>query len=313
MVVRQDPWGDSPCSACSACSGTPCCRNLPLDARFLENQGDFINLLLLSCYDGLYPAMKDSGEWAVYLGRSCSHLGAEGKCLIHKSTGQSLICKSYDAHKCWYTDAFSTERFSTLIPFDTDMMIWLERRYDLIRNRFSFRLDWQDLCDASFEYRRNTLEINPLFVEPWTSTRLSFKKSKSEHFLFLPPYKRPENINHYELLTFRLGFPGVYLGVSDTCWAFTIKTSLNQSRLDMVRREYYPAIGHADGCYSFNSLMKEHPPFSETGEQWIILKQADLGILKALTVFDSTGRVKRWPSSREILDAVSSKSPDRAA
>ncbi len=310
LLIRQEPWKDSPCSVCS---GTPCCKNLPLAAMPLGGQSNFADLVLSSCYDGIYPALKKTGEWTIYLGRNCRHLGEDGKCSIHGSSYQSLVCKSYDAHKCWYTEAFSTEEYSTFVPFDTGMMIWFEQRYGLIKNRFEPEYSWREFCDSAFEYRRNTVKLNSESVEPLLSDRLSFRKSKSDQFLFFPPYKLPENRNHFELLSFRLGFPGICLAVSENCWAFAVKTVLNESRLSMIRREYYPAIGHSDGCYSFQSLVRECRPFSGIGEQWIILRQADLDILKGLTVFDSTGRVRKRPSSRELLDALKSKVPDRAA
>ncbi len=231
-----------------------------MSAVYLEKQKDFIDLILSSCYNGIYPALKPSGEWTIYLGRDCSNLGADGKCEIHKSSYQSLICKSYDAHKCWYTGAFNTEKFSSLVRFDTGMLVWFEKRYGLIQNRFTADFDWQEFCDAAYEYSLNPAIPTPDLFEPVQGSRLPFKKSRNEQHLFFPPYKRPENMNHLELISFRLGFPGVYLAVSDSCWAYTVKTSLNESKLNDVRREYYPAIAHKDGCFSFDSMMKQHHP-----------------------------------------------------
>ncbi len=86
-----------------------------------------------------------------------------------------------------------------------------------------------------------------------------------------------------------------------------IRTDLNQARLNLIRQEYYPAIEHKDGKYSFDSIIKEYSPFSETGEQWIILQRSDLKILMDLTIFDAAGRVKKIPASSDILNALKSK------
>jgi Fe-S-cluster containining protein len=311
LKVRQDLWHESPCSSCSR---TPCCRNLPLAPLRINQQRDFINLILTSCYDGIFPALKKSGEWTVYLERDCRFLNkTEGKCSIHKAAHQSMVCKSYDAHSCWYIDAFDCQNFSTMIPFNTEKMIWFEKEYKQIESRFDVDIDWNEICSAAYKFGGGPADAAPRVFDPWTSLKLSFKKSRSEEFLFFPPYKRPESRSHFELLSFRLGFPGIYLAVTDTCWAFMVKTNLNQSRMNLIRKEYYPAIEHKDGAYSFDRMMKEHNPFSETGEQWIILQRSQLETLKNLTVFDSLGRVRRLPSCSDLLNAFKSRSPDRAA
>ena len=311
LVIRQEKWHESPCSACP---DAPCCGNLPLAPLTLNRQSDFISLILASCYEGIYPALKRSGGWTVYLGRNCSYLDRlEGKCSIHKAPDQSLICKSYNAHGCWYIDAFSREKFSTMIPFNTDMLIWFEKRYNLIGSGFNAEMDWEELCLVAYDYRREARDLNTPGPEPWKGYTLPFKKSKADSFLFFPPYRRPDKLNHFELISFRLGFPGVCLAITDTCWAYMVRTGLNRPRLDMVRDNYYPAIGHRDTLYSFESVMKEHSPFSEAGEQWIILQRSGLELLKAMTVFDSAGRVRRLPGAAEILDILKTIKPDRAA
>jgi hypothetical protein len=92
-----------------------------------------------------------------------------------------------------------------------------------------------------------------------------------------------------------------------------IRTDLNQARLNLIRQDYYPSIEHKDGKYSFDHVMNKYSPFSETGEQWIILQRSDLKILMDLTIFDVAGRVKKIPLSSDILNALKSKNPNQAA
>lgn len=309
--IRQDLWDDSPCSHCSEIY---CCENLPLAPLRLNSQSDFINLILSSSYNGVFPVLKSTGDWNFYLKRDCRYLGkADGRCKIHNSSHQSLICKSYDAHTCWYVEAFSTKRFTTMIRFNTEMIIWFEKKYKLIEKKFNGDIDWEELCTAAYEYRQNMIDINLDRYTPYESFKLSFKKSRADQFLFLPPYKRPENRNHFELLSFRLGFPGVYLAITDTCWAFMITTEQNKAGLNLIRQNYYPAIEHKDGLYSFDRVFSDHTPFSEAGEQWVILRRSDLKVLKELTIFDANGTVKRIPKSSEILNAIKPKNPNLAA
>ncbi|MBI9099675.1 MAG: hypothetical protein JEY91_14445 [Spirochaetaceae bacterium] len=311
LEIRQDLWVDTPCSQCPE---TYCCGNLPLTPLRLNRHSDFINLILSSCYNGVFPVLKKTGEWTFYLERDCRYLGkGEGLCTIHQESHQSVICKSYNAHTCWYVEAFSTERYTTMIRFNTEMIIWYEKRYKLIEKNFNSEIDWNELCNRAYDYRQNMIDINPESFKPFTSNTLSFKKSRVNQLLFFPPYNRPANRKHFELLSFRLGFPGIYLAISDSCWAFMVSTELNLSRFNNIRQEYYRTIKHKDGAYSFDQIFLEQRPFSETGEQWIILQRSDLKTLIDLTVFDSSDRVRKIPSSSIILKALKSKSPNRAA
>ena len=313
LIVRQELWDDSPCSNCPQ---TPCCRNLPLVSIVPDKQSDFITLILASAYDGIYPAMKKSGEWVIFLGRKCRFLNSsDGKCLIHKQAHQSMICKSYNAHECWYVKAYTSEENRKMIPFSTEMLVHLEQKCSLLSRRFKVQFDWTELCDSFREYGyknpgTDVLSFHDNYDIP---KRLTFRKSGSEDYLFFPPYTRPEYENHFELISFRLGFPGVFLAVSSTCWAYAVKTGMNSVLLNTVREAYYPAIQHKDFAFGFHNLKREQNPYSDTGEQWVILRREDIGILKSLVVFDSFGRAKKFPSTAELLGALNSTRPDRVA
>lgn len=304
LTIRQDLWKESPCLKCTE---TYCCRNLPLAQLRLNNQSDFIKLIQASCYEDVFPVLKKTGEWAFYLERDCSfYQKEEGSCSIHKASHQSQICKSYDAHNCWYIDAFGPSDFNTMIRFDTKTIIRFEKSLNLIKNRFDVEFNWEELCGVAHDNPRDTAS-HTVTSEPWESLILSFKNSRSDQFLFMPPYERPKKQAHFELLSFRLSFPGIYLAVSDTCWAFMVRTDMNQDKMNLIRNEYYPSLGHKDGAYSFDSVMKEHSPSSGMGDQWVILQRSDLTILKSLTTFDATGGVQKIPSTWELLKSLKAK------
>ncbi len=279
----------------------------------MEKQRDFIDLLLLSCFDSIFPALKESGEWIIYLGRKCGHLDEAGaKCSIHMSSEQSLICKAYDASSCWYRGAFNPKRRRTLLPFCTEGLIRLEKRYELIENRFKRAVNWDELCDSAGEYCQNTPESGGDVCDSAVPLSIPFNKCRDGQFLFFPPYKRPEYRSHFELISFRLGFPGVYLVMTDSVWAFFINATVGYSRLDLIREEYYPTVDYKDGTYSFENIMKEQHPFSGAGERWVALRRSDIDVLTSLTVFDQSGRVRRLPSSADLLDVLSAKLPEYA-
>ncbi|MBN2658167.1 MAG: hypothetical protein JXR86_13995 [Spirochaetales bacterium] len=311
LIIRQETWSDSPCSRCS---GSPCCSNLPLAPLRLSSRKDFVDLLLLSTYGDIFPGLKPSGEWTVYLKRACGFLQSdEGKCAIHGGQDQSMICKSYDSHNCWYIDAFNPHRYTTMIPFSTSMLIQLEKDYQLIKHRFDREPDWDELCRDAFEYRRHTIELPSEPFSPLAESRLPFKKSRGDEYLFFQPYEKPSDIKHFELMSFRLGFPGVYLAVSDTSWAYLVKAKQNTAYLNLVRDEYFPGLAHKDSSFSFDSYRETYTPHSGIGDQWVILRKKDLPLLKSLTEFGPSGQLRRLPAVSALVKALETGRPDRAA
>ncbi len=300
--IKQEGWSESPCSLCN---GTPCCRNLPLTSCTLDSRRDFISLLLVSSYRDIYPALKDSGEWIIYLGRNCSfHDPISGKCGIHGAPDQSMVCKSYDAHSCWYIDAFRGDSSRTMIPFTTNMLVWFEKTYSLIDNHFDCGCDWDELCCRAVGREAGPQKQAELPVPP-ESRMLSFEESRNEEFLFFPPFRRPERRSHLDLLLFRLGFPGVSLAVSDSCWAFLVRDSIDPEALGLIRNEYYPGINPGDGAFSFDSIRREQNPWSSSGEEWLVLERDELYAITALCSFSPDGRITEYPDIREIQDILS--------
>ncbi len=310
LSVKQDGWGVSPCSDCD---NTPCCKNLPLDILKLQNYSDMVNLQLSSVFRDIYLVLKKSGEWNLYLRRNCLFVDADsGKCLIHAMPNQSLICKSYDAHRCWYKEAFKAHS-STLIKFTGGMLDDFEHSLTCANGKFD--------CESyDFDTLRSTItdDFNKPVSQRRNSKRdyrqytLSYKKAYDPDFLFLPPYIKPSSINHLELAEFRLGFPGVYLAVADNCWAYLIKTSLDLKRLQIIRKNL-PSVAPQDFSYSFKSFQRNSQPFSEIGEKFVVLRKDNLPLLKSMVKTDAAGRIKRLPTTYEIYFALKKDRPERAA
>lgn len=269
------------------------------------------------------PALKNTGEWILYLKRDCRFLDPSqgGKCTIHGASDQSLICKTYDPRNCWYTRAFRQDDSRVLIPFDTEGLIRLERDNTLIQNRFSVPLPKEGLHRYAAAARalpaKPTAPASPgetpSPAAALASPRLSHRASRRGEFLFFPPFTRPQSRNQFSLLTFRLGFPGVTLAAADNGWAFLVESKPDPRALELIRREYYPPLAPRDFLYSFQGIQQEWQPFSETGAQWVILGKKNLPLLESLTRFDEFGKVTRHASTGEILKALTTRNPDRAA
>ena len=102
-----------------------------------------------------------------------------------------MICKSYDAHNCWYMDAFDETCSASMIPFNTDRLLWLEKTYGLISKRFALFPDWEELYTALRLYDRNSSEVLPDMEDPLEFRRLSFKRAGRRITCSCPPISAP--------------------------------------------------------------------------------------------------------------------------
>ncbi|MBN2444708.1 MAG: hypothetical protein JXJ04_25355 [Spirochaetales bacterium] len=314
-AVKQDAWLESPCSVCSK---APCCSFLPLTYMRLENRTDFMNLALLACYDNIILGFKKSGEWSVYYNKTCKFLNpVTSMCTIHGSASQSYICKTYDAHHCWYKPIFVDREIEDFIFIDFHRLLSLEKYMDFIHKGFdNNELDWRSLIGHVLTIplaTKSAVKEKRIGYEP---PLLPFKKNLSENILFFPPYEKPGRDGHFDLLTFRLGFPGVYLALADNAWAFMIRTTLNKQLFKQLTSEYFPTLHPRNGCYSFFQLNKERSLFSEIGEKLVILQLHHIQLIKTLTKYDAFGNIKRLPTTRELIDAIRAGAPikpDKAA
>lgn len=317
LTVRQDAWDESPCRDCA---GSPCCTVLPLAALRLESRTDFMNLALLSCYDHIRLLRKKHGEWTVYYARPCRDLDpVTSRCRVHGLPRQNMVCKSYDAHACWYRRAFAFPQNDRAVFFNLDRLFFLEKKTDLLRHAGSTGdLEWEELCREIAEIPCGTNDMRPAAVEtPGPAPLfLSFRKCIPEQFLFFPPFGKPEREVHFELAAFRLGFPGVALAVSDTHWAYVLRATLNPALFARLTAEYFPGLTARYGCFSFPDLHRRLAFFSETGEQWLLVQQEHLPLLRRAVRYDAFGNVTDIPGTRELASLLrpsTPRKPDKAA
>lgn len=306
--IIQDSWTDSPCRLCNV---SPCCSVVPLAPMKLLNRTDFINLALLSCYDNIRLGLKKSGEWSVYYSQDCRFLSAKtSKCTIHSGKFQSLICKSYDAHKCWYKPAFKNNQNEKIIFFDLSRLLLFEKMTGLLQNGYiKNKLSWEKLIELYSEFPLEPdVRINAskkLFYD----NSLLFKQSTPEHFLFFSPYDRPGKNIHFELITFRLGFYGMNLAIADNNWAYILSTNLNKEHFSRLKQERFPSIKAENGSFSFSMLKKKKWFHSGIGEKWVIAELEHIKPIKSITKFDFFGNVRKFPGAKEVLFLLRKISP----
>lgn len=311
MQVRQEPWQDSPCSTCF---GSPCCSFLPLDELRLDERSDFVQLALLCCYDNLLAALKQKGIWGLYFKNSCRFLENDGKCAIHGRENQSLICKSYNAHRCWYKNSLSTTENDHLIQFDLERLFWLEDQMGLFKSgETHWSLEREQIIQLFKKMPLLKKERQKQIALETPSLFLDFAKAAQSDFLFLPPYLKPSRREHLALIRFRLGFSGVYLALSDQYWCFLIHAHLNPLLLERLSGQYFRSIKADVGNYHHSQLAKNRVPWSQIGKKWIVLDLSHLDRLFSLIKFNQEGQIISLPNTTELRRILISRRPDAAA
>ncbi|MBN2536331.1 MAG: hypothetical protein JXB88_25840 [Spirochaetales bacterium] len=313
--IIQEDWEESPCSTCFP---SACCSYLPLTFMQLETRTDFLNLALLSCYHHIRLGLKKSGEWTVYFQRDCRFLDTvTSKCRIHGIENQSFICKSYDAHKCWYRPAFQSHQNEELILFDLDRLLLLEKETDFLKTGYiKNSLNWDEIIMRISRLPLETRAAKNDEKTGFPDNVLAFKRNYPERFLFFPPFEKPKRDAHFDLFRFRLGFPGISLAVADNCWATMVHTRINKYLFRRFALKYFPSLKAEHGCFSFFQLNKDKWFYSEIGEKWVIVQLEHIESLKRITRFDSSDNIERLPTTREIFALILSEKPekpDRAA
>jgi hypothetical protein len=314
-TIIQEDWDLSPCRTCS---GSPCCFHLPLTSIRLETRTDFLNLALLSCYHHIRLGLKNSGEWHIYYHKDCRFLDPiSSQCRIHGAETQSLICKTYNAHACWYRQAFDSDQNERLILFDLHRLLQREKKIEFLKTGYIHNTtEWDELVHFFSSLPMDTGEtINKMKLD-FKGNILAFKKNNPERFLFFPPFEKPKRDAHFELYTFRLGFPGVSLALSDNYWTHMVHTRINKRLFKQLALTYFPTLKAEHGCFSFYQLHKTKWFYSDIGERWVIVHHEHLDQVKEITEFDSSGYITRLPGTGEILSIIrplKPRTPDKAA
>ncbi|MBN1648763.1 MAG: hypothetical protein JW874_12085 [Spirochaetales bacterium] len=309
LKIRQESWIDSPCSFCQP---TPCCRNLPLTSYRIGSRYDFIQLCLLACYRNILICLKKGSEWSVYYSRPCSFLNIQnGKCQIHAQPSQSMICKSYDAHNCWYQEAFRETENETMIQFSLDRLIWLGQEYDFFGYGMSGNpIDWKELCTRIKDVRcTDRSAASESSSSPLNSPLLRFDSCNPESFLFFPLQHRPERRLQYELFRFRLGFPNMHIAVADNCWAYMLQTQTDPWRLERLRNDLFPALQPEHNPFSFQEINRKTSFSSEIGRAFVIADLHHIDGIEKLSTLNKTDAITRVPSAREIYRLVTALAP----
>jgi len=198
-------WDDSPCFSCP---DTPCCRYLPLHSFFIRCREDWRTAENLLAVPGIRLGLKDNGSFLVYLHRSCRFLAKDRRCRIHGTPEQSYICRDYNPRTCWYKRAFPGTATDLLILLDAPRLARLGPLIGWTGDGMLDRVpDWRIL-------KREALQV-PLTDGP------SLFPGEGPPGLLVPPGK-PSKPEHFDLIRFRLGFPGVFLVVGEQNWASLI-------------------------------------------------------------------------------------------
>ncbi len=222
--IAEAAWLASPCSQCAQ---SPCCRNLPLCNLPVETRADLEVAEHLLCHDNIVIGLKESGEWTVFYTARCRFLDERtSKCRIHGTEAQPEVCSSYDPHRCWYRRVFAATASGEMIRLN-------ERRVRRIIELTVF--DDREAVYRAPGWERLLPELAeiPLTVAPagsrpardpagdrFEGVRSGEADDPSDVLVFPPG--RPTKRKHFDLIRFRLGFPGVELWMEGVVWQFAV-------------------------------------------------------------------------------------------
>lgn len=205
-------WSKSPCSHCPE---SPCCTYLPLARLRIETKSDLAGTEVLLRHRYFRLGLKDSGEWMLFYNRECSHLdSSSSKCRLFGRKERPFVCVSFTAHPCWYERVFAGNHASeSFLLFGPER---LARVAELLEYDESDEIalvpSWRDMIEACRSLPWT--EVSPGTEEPRDTVLRSFG-FKTEV---------PGRMKHLELFRFRLGFPGIRLGIARDGW-YTIVDS----------------------------------------------------------------------------------------
>jgi hypothetical protein len=262
IYLETSDWTASPCYGC----GTYCCSHLPLCDLSIETRTDLMKAADLCRFEGMVPVLKQDGQWRLFYHADCRYLHRPtAKCIIHNTPQQSHICRDYPAARCWYRKAFETPETDHLLRFNRARLERLTALCDFDeRGAIVSVPEWDRLKQelASIPY-----DSAPASRRKMETAADSAHPSRQPQLLLFPPGK-PERAQHFDLLRFRLGFPGALMLKSFSLWCFALPalavggTSPAETRILLKRLEsgVYDAI--IDGITEHERYMLTTGSFS---------------------------------------------------
>ncbi len=229
-------------SPCLTCQHSLCCALLPLRKMRVEN---FLTLDQIGYYlnfEDIHITLSATGEWQVYLNRSCRHLDQENRlCTIHNQSNQPSVCKHYNPYNCHYKkiasvidqpddqimwiNASRLELLKSFLRFDDHRKLtaWPESRalfaalseinYDVNLNWTSAPEDHTEEAGKPLDHQKSAHSTNPC---------TGCKAYCCQYLVF--PVNFPRTYQTFDFYQYSLGFHGVELGVTNEQWTIIVKT-----------------------------------------------------------------------------------------
>jgi Fe-S-cluster containining protein len=219
-------WLESPCAECS---DSPCCRNLPITTLQLNNSEELETALAFLEYGTFRLGLKDDGLWMLFHSRPCMHLDeGTSKCRLYGKPERPRTCCRYPAYFCWYERTFRNDGIGL------EFLLLDRPRLARLKELLVFDVSGEIAGVPSWEDMIETLGKIPLDASiPGERPR----EGAERKFAFNTgvPCKR----SHFDLFRFRLGFPGVRLGIGRDAWYTIVSAAAGE------------ALGHDERCRAY--------------------------------------------------------------
>lgn len=234
----------SPCDGCAAY----CCNRLRLHSFEVRTLHELDYAQYLANFDDIELGIDGEGRWSAFLMARCVKLADDGRCTVHGTPDQPVVCKTYSEYDCWYRRTlpapgiteehvridrrrlaavvdrvrFDDERIIVEMPYGEELRGLLA---DLPLEHDVSRLAWpveppqpidHQVDDHAEGARRSAFAV--LTDTPCEScaapccTTVAF------------PVEIPTGLDGLDHLRYALGFPGTEFVVADDTWSLVVHT-----------------------------------------------------------------------------------------
>lgn len=265
----------------------------------MENRIDVEFALEILRHEGIEIGLYDSGWWMVYYLTPCRFLNLEdSKCRVHGTGLKPRICTDYSPVRCWYQRVFVKGSSADFIRFDLDRFARLAERFRYDdTNKLQWVPEWDEILTIAGPPRSDLPRRPPASA---ASQSMAPQMPEAPARLIFP-MRAPKRPQDFDLLKFRLGFPGVRVGRSTAGWVLVIE-SRRRVPIDAALAEHSPAESVAAVSPATRAVTAAgSPPLSATHTQTTLAEGTPRDVVIAPSI---TGAVKGVPD--ELYDYNSS-------
>ncbi|HEX2851158.1 MAG TPA: hypothetical protein VHN98_11415 [Acidimicrobiales bacterium] len=234
----------SPCDGCAAY----CCNRIRLHSFEVRTLHELDYAQYLLNFDDIELGIDAEGHWSAYLLARCRMLSPEGRCTVHGTPAQPVVCVTYSEYDCWYRRALPA-------PGLTAEHVRIDRRrldaiVDAVRfddERIIVEMPTGEALHSLLatlplepDAPRTEWPVAPAPSAPSTSAADQGTGSRTALAMLTDspcdgcaapccstvafPLDVPTGVGGLDHIRYLLGFPGVEVAIADDAWSLVVHT-----------------------------------------------------------------------------------------